>query len=106
MAKNTPKVLDHLQDQFGKVEEIKKTLAPEEADLETTRSQAWKMLGGEPFGAVKLGGFRFSKMMLVIGAAFVGMIGGFAIAAPTTGVLIAACVVAGGIYWIKSSLSA
>ena len=93
-----------LEGKFGKVEEIQKELVPAEAELETTRSRVWKLLGAEPFGAVHIGGFRFSRLMLVIGAAFTaGMT--FMFVAPVLGLLAAMCVAAAGVVWIKANLA-
>ncbi len=95
---------DTLETKFGKVEEIEKELVPAEAELETTRSKVWRMLGGEPFGAVRVGGLRFSRFMLVVGVSFaVGIV--FSFAAPMLGFLAAICAGGAGYVWIRSSLA-
>lgn len=71
--------------------------------LETKRAKVWKLLGS-PLGSVRLGDFRFSRIMLLAGTAFAGMLLGSILIGPVLGLMAAGCVVAGGLVWIKSKL--
>lgn len=98
-------LIDALEEKVEKVEHLKPELQAAETDVETTRSRVWKLLGGEPFGAVRFGMFRFSKLMLIIGAAFMGLIAGALMSSPIMAVMLAACVAGCGILWVRSKLS-
>lgn len=90
-----------LEENFGKVKEIQKVLEPAEAALETSRGRVWRLLGGEPFGAISIFGLRFSRLMLVVGGAFLaGTI--FMFATPILGMLAALTAIAVGVVWLKT----
>lgn len=94
---------DDLEKSYGKVESLKRELDPAEERLEEVRGKVWRALGADPFGRVKVGGFRFSRLMVIVGVAFTAGVMGTMIA-PLAGFMLAGIAVAGGIMWIRSKV--
>lgn len=89
-----------------KEEMVRRVRAAHEAEvvvLETMRARVWKLLG-TPFGSVRLGMFNFSRLMLLIGVAFAGMMVGSIFVGPVLGLMIVGCVAAAGFLWIRAKL--
>lgn len=110
--KTAPKIglLDDLADSAAEVEtaeikvkqaEMRRTAA--DAELETKRAKVWRLLG-TPFGSVRFGMFNFSRLMLLIGVAFAGMMVGSIFVGPVLGLMIVGCVAAAGFLWIRAKL--
>lgn len=72
-------------------------------ELETRRQKVWRLLG-TPFGSVRFGMFNFSRLMLLIGVAFAGMMVGSIFVGPVLGLMIVGCVAAAGFLWIRAKL--
>lgn len=93
---------EQLEKDFSKVEKIKETLVPAEAQLESDRQYMHKLLGNEPWlGHVNVGQVRFSKFMLIAGGAFAAMAAGALFVGPAVGLMLGACCVVGGVAWVK-----
>lgn len=74
-----------------------------ETVLDTSRAKVWRLLG-TPFGNVRLGNFRFSRLMLIITAAFFGMLIGALLIGPVMGILLAIAAIGVGISWVRSKI--
>lgn len=106
----TTDILGRLEEEMREVEIktelVKRVAAARDSEivvLETMRARIWKLLGS-PFGSVRLGSLRFSRLMLLIGAGFFGMLIGSLVIGPVLGLAIVGCVIALGILWIRLKL--
>lgn len=100
MSKQT--IVEQVESSFEKVEEIQKELAPAEENLETVRNRMWRMMGCPSFGMVRLGSLKFSRSMIVMGAAFGGFLLGSALFTPVVGSFLLLLALASGVVWIKA----
>jgi hypothetical protein len=111
--KTAPKtdMLGALEDELKEVEVkeamVQHTINARDAEinvLETMRARVWKALG-TPFGSVRFGSLRVSRLMVLIGICFFGMLLGSIFVGPVLGLMIVGCIVAFGFLWIRSKLA-